>query len=73
VSDAAEADLTEVFELSERCEMRLHLTDCHLQYTALRQAQGRDDEAQTHWEKARDLIEATGYHRRDAELAALKK
>jgi tetratricopeptide (TPR) repeat protein len=50
-------DLDEVFRIATRSGMRLHLADYHL-------AKGNLAEAEA-------LINATGYHRRDRELAAL--
>ena len=51
-------DLEEAFRIATRSGMRLHLADYHL-------AKGNLAEAEA-------LINATGYHRRDPELAALR-
>jgi len=51
-------DLEEVFRIATRSGMRLYLADYHL-------AKGNLDEAER-------LINETGYHRRDPELAALR-
>jgi tetratricopeptide (TPR) repeat protein len=51
-------DLEEAFRIATRSGMRLHLADYHL-------AKGNLAEAEA-------LINATGYHRRDRELAALR-
>jgi tetratricopeptide (TPR) repeat protein len=51
-------DLDEVFRIATRSGMRLYLADYHL-------AKGNLAEAEA-------LINATGYHRRDRELAALR-
>jgi tetratricopeptide (TPR) repeat protein len=51
-------DLEEAFRIATRSGMRLHLADYHL-------AKGNLTEAEA-------LINATGYHRRDRELAALR-
>jgi tetratricopeptide (TPR) repeat protein len=51
-------DLEEVFRIATRSGMRLHLADYHL-------ARGNLAEAER-------LIQETGYHRRDPELAALR-
>jgi tetratricopeptide (TPR) repeat protein len=51
-------DLDEVFRIATRSNMRLHLADYYL-------AKGNLDEAEA-------LINATGYHRRDSVLAALR-
>ncbi len=69
---AAQADLNEVLEIAYP-EMRLHLTDYHLEAARLCLAMGsKHTEAQDHYEKAKKLIDETGYHRRDKELEALK-
>jgi tetratricopeptide (TPR) repeat protein len=69
---AAHRDLTEALDLSTRCEFRLHECDAHLGLTRLALAEGDPARAQTHLEKARTLIQQTGYHRRDGELADLE-
>jgi tetratricopeptide (TPR) repeat protein len=66
----AQHDLDEVRVLATRCGMRLHLTDYHLEQARLFLAQEKRAEALPHYEEAKKLIAATGYHRRDAELAA---
>ena len=67
--------------------MKLHVTDCHLGHARLALAEARGvgrgaergftaqrlDSARGHLAEARALIEETGYHRRDAELAELTK
>jgi lysine/ornithine N-monooxygenase len=58
-------DLDEVFRIATRSGMRLHLTDYHL-------AMARLHNSREHFLKAEALIAATGYHRRDAELEALR-
>jgi tetratricopeptide (TPR) repeat protein len=70
---AAQRDLDEASALSTRCGMRLHLTDCHLEFARLHLAQNRPAEARTHLEEARRLVEETGYHRRDLEVAELDR
>ncbi len=54
--------------------MRLHQTDAHLGYACLHLALPAPDptQARAHLTEARALITATGYHRRDAELARLE-
>ncbi len=70
--EAAQADLAEVLEIADP-EMRLHLTDYHLESARLSLAiGGKHQEAQDHYEKAKNLVDDTGYHRRDQELEALK-
>jgi hypothetical protein len=53
--------------------MRLFLTDYHLAQARLYIHENGLDDARPHIEKAAKLIEETGYHRRDAELAELLK
>jgi tetratricopeptide (TPR) repeat protein len=59
-------DLDEVCRIATRSGMRLHLTDYHL-------AMARIHKSREHFLKAEALIAATGYHRRDAELEALRQ
>ncbi len=73
-------DLNEVQEIAERGEMRLHLTDFHLEACRLRLAEdggGRSEEkirqARGHLEQAAALVEETSYHRRDGEVAELRE
>ena len=88
-------DLTEAHEIATYGQMRLHLTDYHLEAARLIQAQLGQTQApfsiiedgveqqlsttemtelfKTHVNKAATLIQETGYHRRDAELAALQE
>ncbi|GAG00148.1 unnamed protein product, partial [marine sediment metagenome] len=86
--DKAKVDLDEAWAIATRDpqgQMRLHVTDCHLEYARLALDRGqREDtagsveqacveEARKHVEKAAALIEETGYHRRDEELAELQQ
>ena len=68
---AAERDLAEALEIAERGAMKLHACDAHLEWTRLCHAMGDHDDARAHLDAARALVEETGYHRRDDELAAL--
>ena len=68
----ARKDLDEAFSIANRCGFRLHEADAHLGYARLCLAEGTPAEARPHLESARKIIEATGYHRRDGELAALE-
>ena len=80
--ESAWQDLGEVKEISESGEMRLFLTDYHLEAARLILAQHKEnikdpshDSAKTfhrHVETAETLINETGYHRRDKELADLR-
>lgn len=79
----ARQDLQEVFDIAEGSGMRLHLTDYHLETARLLVAeeeaklpendeQDRKKLLQQHVIKAEKLINETGYHRRDKELAELQ-
>ncbi len=67
----AHADLDEVFEIADRGEMKLHLTDYHLESCRLCLAENKPEDAKKHLAAAKELIEKTGYHRRDKEAAEL--
>jgi tetratricopeptide (TPR) repeat protein len=69
---AARHDLEETLSLATRCGLRLHEADAHLGYARLALAEGHPAPAREHLAKARNIITATGYHRRDGELAALE-
>ena len=86
--DKAKTELDEAWAIATRDpqgQMRLHMTDCHLEYARLAidkaQSEGANghieqacvEEARGHVESARVLIEKTGYHRRDDELAELQQ
>jgi hypothetical protein len=49
--------------------MRLHLTDYHLASARLALRDGDRPKALDHFTKADTLVQETGYHRRDPELA----
>ena len=66
-------DLDEVYKIATRSGMRLHLTDYHLKQATLDLANGNQAKAREHTQKAADLIQATGYHRRDPDLARLRQ
>jgi tetratricopeptide (TPR) repeat protein len=68
---AARRDLDEALTLATRCGFRLHETDAHLGLARLSLAEGAPSDAREHLARARTLIDATGYHRRDGELAEL--
>jgi tetratricopeptide (TPR) repeat protein len=65
-------DLDEVFRIATRSGMRLHLTDYHLASAHLALRNGDRTQAREHFAKAEALIQETGYHRRDPDLAALR-
>ncbi len=69
----AQADLAEVLEIAELSEMKLHLTDYHLESARLHLAMNHPDKAEPHRQQAQPLIEKTGYHRRDKDLAACRE
>lgn len=66
-------DLNEALEIAERGEMKLYLTDYHLEAARLCQAEGKKNEAKEHVQTAAQLIKQTGYHRRDREVEELRK
>jgi tetratricopeptide (TPR) repeat protein len=67
----ARHDLDEALALARRCGFRLHEADAHLGLARLSLAEGTPDAAREHLAKARAIIDATRYHRRDRDLAAL--
>jgi tetratricopeptide (TPR) repeat protein len=67
----AHRDLDEALTLATRCGYRLHEADAHLGFARLALAEGDRPAARGHLDKARALVAATGYHRRDGELAEL--
>ncbi len=70
--DDAERDLDEAWAIAERGPMRLHMADAQLEWARLRLAQNRVPDARDHLDKARALIDETGYHRRDADVIELE-
>jgi hypothetical protein len=68
----SQRDLDEAFSIASRGPMRLHLTDCHLEQARLSLDTGDVQRASDSVASARELIQQTGYHRRDAELAELE-
>jgi tetratricopeptide (TPR) repeat protein/anti-sigma regulatory factor (Ser/Thr protein kinase) len=69
--DLARKDLSEALTLATRCGFRLHEADAHLGLARLSLAEGAPAAAREHLSLAHTLIETTGYHRRDGELAEL--
>ncbi|MDI1451402.1 tetratricopeptide repeat protein [Polyangium sp. 6x1] len=65
-------DLDEALTLATRSGFRLHEADAHLGYARLFLAEGNRPAAREHLAKARAIIDETGYHRRDGELAELE-
>jgi tetratricopeptide (TPR) repeat protein len=71
--ERAERDLAEVLRIATRGGMGLHLADYHLESARLRLAQGNLEKAREHWEKAKEMIERMGYHRRDGEVEEIAR
>jgi tetratricopeptide (TPR) repeat protein len=71
--DRARSDLEEAFSISNRGSMRLRQADCHLAYAHLYLAIGEMEKARNNLTIAKELIEQTGYHRRDRDIAELEK
>ena len=68
----AAADLTEALEIAERGPMRLHECDAHLEWARLCRDQGDLAAARRHVARARVLVKATGYGRREREVGWLE-
>ena len=66
-------DLAEVMRIADRCKMRLHQCDAHLEYARLALADGTPEIALPHFQSAEKLVDDCGYHRRDDEIAELKE
>ena len=69
-------DLAEALEIADRGSMKLWLVDYHLEACRLCLEEGRQEtgdrrpeEAEKHLNEAKSMIEETGYHRRDPEVA----
>ncbi len=68
----AAADLTEALEIAERGPMRLHECDAHLEWARLCRDQGDLAAARRHVARARELVNETGYGRREREVRWLE-
>ncbi len=68
----ARRDLDEVMRIATRSGMRLHECDAHLELARLSIAEGKPDAARNHLARAAELVEETGYHRRDEEVQKLQ-
>lgn len=66
--ERARRDLCEVAKIARRGEMRLFLTDFHLESARLALAESEPAAARDDLDKARQLVTETGYHRRDPDL-----
>ena len=69
----ARRDLDEALTLATRCGFRLHEADAHLGHARLALAEGNPTAAREHFARATKIVNETGYHRRDGELAALER
>jgi tetratricopeptide (TPR) repeat protein len=70
---AAETDLAEALEITERGRMRLYECDVHLEWARLCQDQGNLPAMRRHVELADELVRATGYERRLRAVEALSR
>ncbi|WP_374087874.1 hypothetical protein [Methylomicrobium lacus] len=66
--DPALADLNSAWEIIERCGMKLYAVDYLLIHGRYSLATADFETALSHYEEAKNLIQETGYHLRDAEL-----
>jgi tetratricopeptide (TPR) repeat protein len=69
----AAADLADALEIAERCSMRLHVCDAHLEWARLYRQQGDADAARGHLSVARRLVDEMRYRRREREVRWLEK
>ena len=74
----AVSNLKEVYDMSIRNKMRLFITDCHLEAARLLMSFNRLDtvlnlNASEHIQKAKQLIEETGYKRRSPEVEYIEE
>ncbi|HSS47533.1 MAG TPA: hypothetical protein VLX28_01180, partial [Thermoanaerobaculia bacterium] len=68
----AVADLTEALEIAERGSMRLHACDAHIEWARLCLQRGDAEAAWGHVVAARNLVNETGYGRREREVRWLE-
>lgn len=69
----ARRDLDEAVTIATRCGFRLHECDAHLGYARLAVAEDNQAKAGEHLEKARKIVDETGYHRRDGEVEQIQQ
>ncbi len=69
--DLARRDLDEALTLATRNGFPLFEADAHLGLARLYLAEGNPAAAREHLDRARTIVDAIGYHRRDRELAEL--
>lgn len=53
--------------------MGLYEADCHLEYARLYLAQGKAAQARASWDKAQEMVERMGYHRRDKDVREIEE
>lgn len=68
----AAADIEEAFQIADRGVMRLHQCDAHIEAARLSRDQGQILKAREHLARARELVKAIGYRRREREVAYLE-
>jgi tetratricopeptide (TPR) repeat protein len=68
---ATSLDLDEVLRIATRSGMRLYLADYHLASARLTLNSGDLAQSSNHYSQAKALLDETGYHRRDPDLASL--
>ncbi len=66
--DLAQADLNSAWEIIERCGMKLYAVDYLALHGRYSLTTTDVDTALNHYQEAKQLIQETGYHLRDAEL-----
>ncbi len=69
----ARADLDEAMDIATHCGFRLHECDAHLAYARLAIAEKNRTDAETHLHRACQIIDDTGYHRRDRDVNEINK
>jgi hypothetical protein len=70
--ESARSNIEEALVLAKRGGMQLCLTDCYLAYSRLHLALGEKVKSRQTLDVAKDIIQKTGYHRRDREVAELE-
>ncbi len=69
----ARADLDEAMDIATHCGFRLHECDAHLGYARLAIAEKNRTDAEAHLHRACQIIDETGYHRRDRDVHEINK
>jgi len=70
---AAAADLSEALEIADRGGMRIFACDAHLEWARLELQRGDTAAAGKHVAAARNLVDETGYRRREREVVWLEE